>query len=74
MMMLILTIIAAVIALAYFKLRIKTNKDIDARLADHTPKKKTAYIGDTAEETIKREKVMKFAKYFVSFYFILATH
>lgn len=70
MMMLILTIIAAVIALAYFKLRIKTNKDIDARLADHTPKKKTAYIGDTAEETIKREKVMKFAKYFVSYAFL----
>ena len=70
MMMLILTIIAAVIALVYFKLRIKTNKDIDARLANHTPKKKTAYIGDTAEETIKREKVMKFAKYFVSYTFL----
>ena len=70
MVMIILTLIAAVIALAYFKTRINTNKVVDQRLVDHAPAKKTAYIGDTAEETIKREKVLKFFKYLVSYAFL----
>ena len=70
MVMFIFTLIAAFIALMYLKTKVNTNKQIDTRIAEHAPAKKTAYIGDTAEETIKREKVMKFAKCFVSYAFL----
>ena len=70
MLMLILTIIAAFVALMYFKTKVNNNKNLDTRLTEHVPSKKTSYIGDTAEETIRREKVMKFAKYFVSYAFL----
>ena len=70
MVMIILTLIAAVIALAYYKTKINTNKAIDQRLIEHAPERKTAFIGDTAEETIRREKVLKFFKYLVSYAFL----
>ena len=70
MTMIILTIIAIVLCFGYFKLKIGTNKSSDQRLVEHTPSKKTAFIGDSAEETIRREKVFKFFKYFVSYSFL----
>ena len=48
--MIIITLIAAFVALMYLKTKVNTNSSLDARLASHTPTKKTAYIGDTAEE------------------------
>ena len=47
-----------------------TNKRKDVRLSEHMPQRKTAYIGDTAVETIRRSKVQKTIKYIISYTFL----
>ena len=70
MTMIILTIVAILIAVIYLNFKVKSNESVDERLFQHTPTKKTAYIGDSAEETMRRERVMKVFKYIVCYTFL----
>ena len=63
MMMFTITIIFVVLVVLFFKFKLNKNSEIDRRIKEHTPSKKTAFIGDSAEETLRREKVMKTLKY-----------
>jgi multiple sugar transport system permease protein len=70
MMMFTITIIFVVLVVLFFKFKLSKNSEIDRRIKEHTPSKKTAFIGDSAEETLRREKVMKTLKYIVSYTFL----
>jgi multiple sugar transport system permease protein len=70
MMMFTITIIFVVLVVLFFKFKLNKNSEIDRRIKEHTPSKKTAFIGDSAEETLRREKVMKTLKYIVSYTFL----
>ncbi len=70
MMMFICTIIVICLLLIFYKKKLSTNQVRDERLTAHTPAKKTAFIGDTAEETIRRERVFKVIKYIVCYTFL----
>ena len=70
MMMFTITIIFVVLVVLFFKFKLSKNSEIDRRIKEHTPSKKTAFIGDSAEETLRREKVMKTLKYIVSYAFL----
>ncbi len=70
MTMFILTIIAVVIGVIYFNFKVKSNENVDERLFNNVPSKKTAYIGDSAEETMRRERVMKIFKYVMCYTFL----
>lgn len=70
MMMFICTIIVICLSLIFYKKKLSTNQVRDERVAAHTPVKKTAFIGDTAEETIRRERVFKVIKYIVCYTFL----
>ena len=68
---LIILILVLVIAIVvYFAVKLNSTSNIDVRLASHTPAKKNAYIGDSAEETIARERVFRVFKYIVSYAFL----
>ena len=68
--MFILTIIVAFIAIIYFKYHLSRNDSLDVRVVEHAPKRRNAFIGDSAVETMRREKVFKFIKYFISYAFL----
>lgn len=70
MFMFTLTIIFVLFIVLFFKFKLNKNSEIDRRIKEHAPSKKTAFIGDTAEETLRREKVMKTLKYIVSYTFL----
>jgi multiple sugar transport system permease protein len=70
MMMFTITIIFVVLVVLFFKFKLNKNSEIDRRIKEHTPSKKNAFIGDSAEETLRREKVMKTLKYIVSYTFL----
>lgn len=70
MFMFTLTIIFVLFVVLFFKFKLNKNSEIDRRIKEHAPSKKTAFIGDTAEETLRREKVMKTLKYIVSYTFL----
>ena len=70
MMMFTLTIIFVLFVVLFFKFKLNKNSEIDRRIKEHTPSKKNAFIGDSAEETLRREKVMKTLKYIVSYTFL----
>ena len=70
MMMFTLTIIFVLFVVLFFKFKLNKNSEIDRRIKEHAPSKKTAFIGDSAEETLRREKVMKTLKYIVSYTFL----
>ena len=70
MTMFILTICFVLLIILFFKFKLNKNSEVDKRIKEHAPSKKTAFIGDTAEETLRREKVMKTLKYIVSYTFL----
>ena len=70
MMMFTLTIIFVLFVVLFFKFKLNKNSEIDRRIKEHAPSKKNAFIGDSAEETLRREKVMKTLKYIVSYTFL----
>lgn len=70
MTMFILTICFVLLIVLFFKFKLNKNSEVDKRIKEHAPSKKTAFIGDTAEETLRREKVMKTLKYIVSYTFL----
>ena len=71
MMILLITTLVAVLvfALVYAKLFTKNSK-VQERLREHCPDRATAFIGDSASEVIKREKVFKVVKYIFSYTFL----
>lgn len=70
MMMFICTIIVICLFVVFYRVKLSTNQNRDERVEAHTPFKKTAFIGDTAEETIRREKVFKIIKYIICYTFL----
>ena len=55
---LIILILVLVIALvAYFAVKLNSTASVDVRLANHTPAKKNAYIGDKATPSSLRDTI-----------------
>ena len=70
MVALIISLIVIIIIFLVIKHANASNKEKDERLVNHVPSRKDAYIGDTAEEQIRREKVSKAFKYIISYLFL----
>lgn len=70
MTMFIFSIIVVFVLVVFIKLKLSRNDHVDTRIVEHTPTKKGAFIGDSAEETMRREKVFKIIKYIVCYTFL----
>lgn len=65
-------VILVVIIICIFAKASSNNAERDVRMRDHVPARKTAFIGDTAVEAIRRDKVTKVIKYIISYTFLAA--
>ena len=72
MLMYIILLVIVVLLIAYFFLKAhKSGKEVNERLVAHTPKNKQISIGNSVDETIRREKTFKAIKYAISYTFLI---